>query len=733
MQSLLSENWHSVRWLKPKLRDGVKVFHRVFRGKAAVLLFDPSSHRFHRLSVEAWQVLELFDGLRTLEDIWEQAALTQTDEPRNEVLAPDSATSQASTRDAIGQQELVQLVSQLYGVDLLQSQVTPDATEVLERYERQRKAKLKQIFMNPLSIKLPLLFPEPWLKTQTPIAERLFSLPMFWCWLILVVPAMFLAGMHWGELTENISDRVLNAQNLMIAWFTYPIVKALHEWSHALAVKKWGGQVREAGIMFLVFTPVPYVDATDSYGFSSKWQRATVAAAGVMAELVLGALALYVWVLAEPGLLRAVAYNVVLIAGVSTLLVNGNPLMRYDSYFVLSEWLEIPNFAQRSTKYWSYLVDRYLFSAKDATSPAQSSGERRVLFFYGAIAPIYRLGISLGLAWFVAEEYFIFGVLIAIAGVWSSLVMPVWKGWKHLHSSPSLVGRYDSAVKRTLVGLTIVVLVFGIVPVPFYAVSEAVVWVPDETVVRARAAGLVDVSMVSSGQLLKKGDLIGVLENSALEAEREATLGQMDELDARLRKEETEDIVKAVATRRQLEAAREKYQDAERKTTDLNLFAGANGRWVFVNGSEPAGQYFKRGQIIGYVIDGPTKILRAAVAQEDVNLVQARTKSVSVRLFRRPFVAYDAKNVRPVASGQQQLVSPALGSEGGGVIPVDPSQQEGTTALQRVFDCEIELEQADPLAVFGDRAQVRFDLGWAPLAQQLFLRLRQAFLARLNV
>jgi putative peptide zinc metalloprotease protein len=159
--------------------------------------------------------------------------------------------------------------------------------------------------------------------------------------------------MNWSELTGNLSDRILSTQNLLIAWFSYPVVKALHEWSHALAVKRWGGRVREAGLMFLVFTPVPYVDATDSYGFSGKWQRAAVAAAGILAELALGAIAVYLWWLSEPGLLRAVAYNVILIAGVSTLLVNGNPLMRYDGYFVLSEALEIPNLAQRATKFWT--------------------------------------------------------------------------------------------------------------------------------------------------------------------------------------------------------------------------------------------------------------------------------------------------------------------------------------------------------------------------------------------
>jgi putative peptide zinc metalloprotease protein len=96
-----------------------------------------------------------------------------------------------------------------------------------------------------------------------------------------------------------------------------------------------------------------------------------------MAELVLGAIAVYVWLLAEPGFVTAVAFNVVIVAGVSTLMVNGNPLMRYDGYFILTDILELPNLAQRATQYWVYLSDRYLFGASDATPPIGSDREWR--------------------------------------------------------------------------------------------------------------------------------------------------------------------------------------------------------------------------------------------------------------------------------------------------------------------------------------------------------------------
>jgi putative peptide zinc metalloprotease protein len=485
--------------------------------------------------------------------------------------------------------------------------------------------------------------------------------------------------------------------------------------------------------MFLVFIPVPYVDASDSYGFTNKWQRATVAAAGVMAELVIGALGVYIWVLVEPGILRAIAYNLVIIAGVSTLFVNGNPLMRFDGYFVLSECLEIPNLAQRATTYWSFLFDKYLFKSKEARSPSQSPSEAKILAVYGAIAPVYRLMISLSLAWFVASEYFVFGVIIALMGIWSSLALPFWKGWKHLSTSPTLFGLHKPAIHTSALALGVIMFVIVCVPVPFYAVSEAVVWVPEAAIVRAGESGTVETPLLGANVVVVAGDFIGQLENPILMSKFSVTEAQVDELDSQLRKQEFQEVEKSIAARKELEAKKEQLAEAKQKIADLKLMAHTNGRWMFANGAEPVGQYFKRGQIVGYVIAGPSKILRAAVPQSDVDLVRTRTKSITAKLVRQPFNTYVAANMRPIGAGQKQLVSAALGSEGGGLTPVDPTKNDPTLTLERVFDCEIELQTADSTAVFGDRAQVKFNLGWTPLANQFYIRLRQAFLTKLSV
>src|SRR5690606_31755816 len=169
------------------------------------------------------------------------------------------AAAGSTEPEPIGQNELVQLLGQLYANDLLQTQVPADAAEVFQRHDKQRKARLKQSLLNPMSLKLPLFYPDAWFSRQTGLAHRLFSWGMLAVWLAVIAPAALLAWRHWPDLTNNLSDRVLSAHNLLLLWFIYPLVKAVHEWAHGVAVKAWGGTVREIGLMLVLFTPVPYV------------------------------------------------------------------------------------------------------------------------------------------------------------------------------------------------------------------------------------------------------------------------------------------------------------------------------------------------------------------------------------------------------------------------------------------------------------------------------------------
>ena len=722
MEAVWSEHWHDVRFMRPRLRDGVQILHRTLRGRPWVLLSDPLTQRFHRLSPQVWQVLQLLDGQRTLDQVWAAAS-----------AVPARQGTDGAASAPVSQHDLVQLLASLHANDLLQTQATPDAFEAVERYQKQRRQRFKQTWLNPLSLRLPLLYPDAWFQRHAGLARRLFSWTVAVLWLLVVAPASVLAWQHWSALTDNLSDRVLSGSNVLLLWLIYPAVKAVHECAHGLAVKAFGGTVREIGLIFMVFTPVPYVDATTSYAFPSKWVRALVAAAGIAAELLLGALALYVWLMAESGLVTAVAFNVVLIAGVSTLLVNGNPLMRYDGYFIACDLLEVPNLAQRATQYWAFLADRWLYGAPDARPPQAAQGERWLLVLYGAVSPVYRLVITLGLAWFVATEYLFIGAVMALWALWGAVVMPLWKGWKHLREGAALARRRDVALQRTGLALVVAALFLGVVPVPFHSVHQAVVWVPDEAIVRAGADGHLRGDRLAAGTAVQAGQTVLTLDNPSVLAERAVAAAALARAAAQLREAEVKEPARITPLRSERDARAGKLADAERRVAGLQARAGVAGRWVPQPGTELDGSHVRRGEVVGYIVAGPSAVVRSAVPQEDMALIRDRLRGTEVRQAQAMPQVLTARLARVVPGGDFQLVSSALGTSGGGELAVDPSQPEGTRTLRRVFDLELVLDGTSPTAVFGDRAHVRFDLGPAPLAWQWYLRLRQLFLARLNV
>ena len=429
-QSTFSQSWYRVAALTPRLRLHVRVSRHRYRGQPWYVLQDSVTARYHRFTPSAYFVIGLMDGRRKLDTIWEAA---------NTEFGDDAPT----------QDEVIQLLGQLHAGDVLQCEIPPDSMELFRRYEQDRLSKLTRRLVSPLSIRIPLFDPERMLEFLIPLVRPLFSWIGFIIWTLVVGVGIALVVSHWTDLTHNISDRVLNTDNLLLIWLSFPFIKLLHELGHALATKHWGGEVHEMGISLLVLTPVPYIDASASSAFPDKRKRIFVAAAGMMVELFIATLALFVWLNVENGLVSAAMFNIMLIGGVSTLFFNGNPLLRFDGYFMLADAIEIPNLGGRSTQYLGYLCQRYLFDVQSAESPVTADGERRWFVLYGIAAFIYRLIITFVIVLFIPTKFFIVGILLAEWAVLTQVLFPLGKQLKFLFVSPKIRRRRLRALGLT--------------------------------------------------------------------------------------------------------------------------------------------------------------------------------------------------------------------------------------------------------------------------------------------
>ncbi len=710
-----SANWFNVAHLKPRLRSHVRVRRHVYRKQVWYVLDDGAAGRGHRFPRGAYLLIGKLDGTHTVNALWENLV--------------DRLGEDAPTQD-----EIITALGQLHGADLLSTDVTPETAELFKRRKKQRRQVWMQNLKSPMSFRIPLIDPDAFLNRTINWIRPVFGWPGLVLWLAVVLPAILLAGQHYDELTGNLWDRVLATDNLLIMLLVYPVVKAAHELGHGYAAKANGREIREMGIMLLVMFPVPYVEASSAAALKDKWQRALVGAAGMIVEVFIAALAMFAWVLLEPGFARAVAFNTMVVAGISTLLVNGNPLLRFDGYYILADLVEIPNLATRSNKYWSHLIDKYVFRTHSNKPYAATRGEKWWFVFYAPAAFVARMVMMFGIALMVAEKFFIVGVLIALWTIWSGLGLPIWKMFAHVFTSPQLHRNRRRAVQWSMGAVAAGILLLFVVPAPHHANTQGVVWLPEDAQVRARGDGTIVAIPAREGQQVEPGELLVETAHPILEAEVERLGWRLAELrqeaDAQLRRDRVEREVSTL----QLQEVGERLAVGQQRLGELDLHAGVAGQFVLAAGpaADMPGRFVKNGDLIGYVTPGHADIARIAVSQDDFELIRGHLNGVKFRLANRPGETFESAIIRAVPGATHELPSPALASSNGGPFPIDPRDQQGRTALQRVFLFDIALPPELADVPFGTRVYVRFQLDWEPLGWQITRRLRQLLLSRFD-
>jgi putative peptide zinc metalloprotease protein len=712
--SLFSPSWYRVSDLKPRLRTHAQIHRHSYGGEVWYVLQDHVSGRFYRFTPIAYHVIGLMDGERTIQDIWEKAA---------ERFGDDAPT----------QGDMIRVLSQLHSADILVSTVPPDVEEILTRGEKVSRGKIMAYVKSPLFMRFPLFDPEKLLQRTAFIFNPIFSLFGFAVWAVVVGWAMFMAVQHWPELTHNIVDRILSGQNLLIIGLVYPVIKAVHEFGHAYAVKRWGGEVHEMGIMLLVLMPLPYVDASSASGFTEKRRRLLVTASGIMVELFIASAAMFAWLNLDQGIARSVAFNAMFIGSVSTVLFNANPLLRYDGYYLLSDLLEIPNLAQRSITWVGYLIKRYVFGVKKTEQPYARPDEKFWLTIYSIAAFIYRAFIYVSIILFISGKFFIIGILLGIWAFFNMVVQPVFNRINFVVFSPALREKRVQAVVISSVAIALVAALVFLMPFPSWTRAEGVIWVPDGSLVRAGASGFIGEIRVPSGSVVSRDQVLVQCTDPLLDAQLRVQEAHLKALRARYDAEFYYDRVQASITKEELLAVQATLVRTRERLRELTITSPAAGTLVLPGEMDLPGRFVNQGELLAYVIQDMPPTVRTVVSQADVDLVRRHNEGVLVRLTEELDRVYEAKVLREVPGAEARLPSTALGLAGGGEIAVAPWDQQGLETIENLFHFELKLPPQVRQPRIGGRVYVRFDHGKTPLAYQWYRSLRQMFLKRFNV
>lgn len=710
-ESLFSPIWYRYSQQRPQLRTHARVQPQKYRDQTWYLVINDSNGNHYRINHIAYAFIGRCDGNFSVQAIWEHLLATMGD-------------------DALTQDEVIKLLTELDQRDLLRYEVIPDIPKLFKRKKLKDKQTRKQ-FINPFAFRLPLWNPANALDKLGWLQKMLFNPVSLVLWILIVGIASMSALSHFDELALHAQQYMTTQRYLLLAWLSFPLLKGLHELGHGLAVHRWGGKAKEAGITFFILTPAPYVDASASAGFRSRAQRIMVGAIGMMIELLIAAFALAIWFSTQSGLVHDLAFVVMFICGVSSILFNGNPLLRFDAYYILCDTFDLPNLAARSKTFWSQGISNLILGKFKWSSMTMAKGEEKWLWLYAPLSLLYSLMLMSYIVFWVGKQSLILGCIIAALVVFSLLIKPIYLLVSQILSSAPTMA-LKSRTKMVLSGLTILAfIILFVLPVPMHTTAQGVVWVPEQAQIRAKSDGFIHTMHVQDGEFVQPNQVLITLQDPKLMTERERLQSQLAGLEVAQYQALLQNPSEANKINMQMEKNQAEIASIDEKIAGLQIISHSAGQFVMPYQQDFMETFVKKGKVLAYVLDQSHIKLRVAIEESAIALVRHHPQHIEVRLADNPAQVMSASLIQDTPAATRTLPSAAMGDKGGGHYVTDPTDSEGLTTVTPINVMDLRLSNTK-LERVGTRAMVRFDLGKAPIATQLFRHTKQLFLRYFN-
>ncbi len=393
--------------------------------------------------------------------------------------------------------------------------------------ERNRKELLGKL-SNVLAIRFKGLDPDKMLTWMYPYTRWLFTRTALIITILLASSALLLVAVQFDVFRSRLPgfESFFGPRNWFYLALVLAVTKIIHEHGHGLLCKHFGGECHEMGVMFLVLTPCLYCNVSDSWMLPNKWHRAAIGAGGIYFEIIMASIATFVWWFSEPGTLNYLALRVMFICSISTVIFNGNPLLRFDGYYILADILEIPNMRQKATKIVQQLAGKHCLGLEMQEDPFLPQSNHAMFALYTIAAVAYRWFVFCSILFFLNKVFEPYGLKvlgqgIALMGVFGLVVQPVWQLGKFMY----VPGRMDQ-VKWHRVGITAavvltVILLIMFAPLPRNVKCPVQIEAREDCSVFVQVPGELAKLHVRPGQRVEQGALIAELTNYDLEMEIE--------------------------------------------------------------------------------------------------------------------------------------------------------------------------------------------------------------------
>lgn len=541
------------------LRDDL-ILHEQDRQSGRGILEDPSETKFFRLGEQEYLLI---------------SQLQTHDDPLDAVETYYRLSSENSRESLLTTQQVKELFDWL-----VKNGLTKHSNGVSSEASRNNSSSPK----NPLShfyfLKLPLLNPDSLLNKLRPLISWCFSWQVSLVGLATFFFGLLVVAGQWSEFLSSYQNLFTPWRGfwLLVSWF---VLKLLHELGHAMTCKRYGGSVPDAGLALILMVPMAYVDVTTSWRFSTRWKRLHVTMAGLVVELTIAGIALLVWYGTESVAIKQAAADVILLAAVSSVLFNLNPLMRFDGYFALTDVTGIDNLYQYGQLYARYWGARYLLGLAPSP-PSLPKKHENWIKVYGIAAAAYRCVTVAGLITGAAALFHGAGIVIAVVGVFSFVLHPLVK---LLISLGKLYQQGEVQLGRLvcrlgLLSAFVVMLLFAL-PGELRQTMPGIIEYDPPMVVRSPSDAFIEQVYVRDGQLVKQGDILLSLGNDELMSEQALLRKEMQQTEQKLRSARWErDSATVEELDAQLNNLQSQMVEVSEQVQQLQVIAPSDGRVV---------------------------------------------------------------------------------------------------------------------------------------------------------
>jgi putative peptide zinc metalloprotease protein len=706
--------------VKLRLRRDLEIAPQKYEGRTYYVVKDPVSLRYYRFKEQEHFLIQLMDGDHSLDDAQKEY------EKR---FRPERLTLE--DLEGFGQQLLT--------AGLAQNESPQAGKQLFDRRKKRKRSEWMQALTNILYIKIPIVDPDKLLNWMLPHLRWIFTTWFMAVSITTMAAAILLVATHFETFRDKLPDyhEFFSFGTVAYLWAALGIVKVIHEFGHGLSCKAFGGEVHEMGALFLVFSPCLYCNVSDAWTLPSKWKRIIISFAGIYVELIIAAIATFVWwnTPAQP-FINNMSLSLMVVCSVSTVVFNANPLMRYDGYYILADWLEIPNLRDRSNRFLQRLFMDYCLGIEVQPEQYMALWRRVMFVFYAIISYIYRWVITFSILYFMSQflKPYKLGVvsgMLAFAAAASMVGWPLYRLGKNLHKRGRLPDMKPVRVTITTAVIAAILFFVLFVPVPVSRVRGlALVQVqPDHTDnVVVLLPGILDEIRVRDGQQVHKGDPLAKLHNLQnemhyIEAKADSRrydgeyhdlkrlLSQQTDASEESRAKLDQQVTEAYG---KLQAALSIVNTYEMQSTYLELKAPRDGVVMNPPRKDEVGKYYEQGTVLCTVGEPEHLRVLMPVTPADYRLLhgdldKADELPVTLRVQGRAALTWHGK-ISQLPEAEAKRIPAPLTNKGGGNIAVKPTSkpdQEGLVPQSQQYLVGIDIIDSDNKICPGTMAHVK--------------------------